>query len=84
MEYGFYLPNSGASVQPDALASIASLGDRLVGLCQAGRGALMPVRGNLPNYISVSMACPIPATGPSEEGGGPTQPEFLDTSEGDL
>ena len=24
MKYGFYLPNSGAGVQPDALASIAS------------------------------------------------------------
>ena len=29
MEFGFYLPNSGEGAQPDALASIASLGDRL-------------------------------------------------------
>ncbi len=29
MEFGFYLPNSGEGAQPDALASIAQLGDRL-------------------------------------------------------
>ena len=29
MEFGFYLPNSGEGAQPDALASIARLGDRL-------------------------------------------------------
>ena len=33
MEYGFYLPNSGAGVQPDALASIAKQGDRLGFYC---------------------------------------------------
>ena len=29
MQFGFYLPNSGEGAQPDALASIAQLGDRL-------------------------------------------------------
>ena len=29
MEFGFYLPNSGERAQPDALASLARLGDRL-------------------------------------------------------
>ena len=33
MEYGFYLPNSGAGVQPDALASIAKQGERLGFFC---------------------------------------------------
>ncbi len=28
MEYGFYLPNSGAGVQPGAVASIAKQGGR--------------------------------------------------------
>ena len=29
LEFGFYLPNSGEGAMPDALASIAGLGDRL-------------------------------------------------------
>ena len=29
MQFGFYLPNSGEGAQPDALASIARLGDKL-------------------------------------------------------
>ena len=33
MHFGFYLPNSGEGAQPDALASIARLGDRLGFFC---------------------------------------------------
>ena len=33
MRFGFYLPNSGDGAQPDALASIARLGDRLGFFC---------------------------------------------------
>ncbi len=43
MEFGFYLPNSGEGAQPDALASIASLGDRLGFYCMvAPDHILMP------------------------------------------
>ena len=33
MEYGFYLPSGGPAAQPDALASIARLGDKLGFFC---------------------------------------------------
>ena len=43
MEFGFYLPNSGEGAQPDALASIARLGDRLGYYCMvAPDHILMP------------------------------------------
>ena len=43
MEFGFYLPNSGEGAQPDALASIAGLGDRLGFYCMvAPDHILMP------------------------------------------
>ena len=43
MEFGFYLPNSGEGAQPDALASIASLGDQLGFYCMvAPDHILMP------------------------------------------
>ena len=43
MEFGFYLPNSGEGAQPDALASIAQLGDRLGFYCMvAPDHILMP------------------------------------------
>ncbi|GIT01900.1 MAG: hypothetical protein CM1200mP27_05250 [Chloroflexota bacterium] len=37
MEYGFYLPNSGAGVEPNALSDIAKLGDRLGFFCMVCR-----------------------------------------------
>ena len=43
MQFGFYLPNSGEGAQPDALASIAQLGDRLDFYCMvAPDHILMP------------------------------------------
>ena len=43
MQFGFYLPNSGEGAQPDALASIAGLGDRLGFYCMvAPDHILMP------------------------------------------
>ena len=43
MQFGFYLPNSGECAQPDALASIAQLGDQLGFYCMvAPDHILMP------------------------------------------
>ena len=43
MEFGFYLPNSGEGAQPEALSSIAQLGDRLGFYCMvAPDHILMP------------------------------------------
>ncbi len=43
MQFGFYLPNSGEGAQPDTLASIARLGDRLGFYCMvAPDHILMP------------------------------------------
>ncbi|MDA0264651.1 MAG: LLM class F420-dependent oxidoreductase [Chloroflexi bacterium] len=62
MDYGFYLPNSGASVQPDALADIASLGDRLGFYCM-----VMPDHVLQPN--KVASAYPYSVTGDILEAG---------------
>ncbi len=62
MEYGFYLPNSGASVEPDALANIAKLGDRLGFFCM-----VMPDHVLQPN--NVSSPYPYSVTGDILEAG---------------
>ncbi|MCH7736466.1 MAG: hypothetical protein IH872_03585 [Chloroflexi bacterium] len=46
MEYGFYLPNSGAGAEPDALAGIAKQGDRLGFYCM-----VMPDHILQPNQV---------------------------------
>ena len=72
MEYGFYLPNSGASAEPDALASIARLGDRLGYHCM-----VMPDHILQPNRIDstypYSLTGDILAAGQSGDGEWPEQ-----------
>ncbi|GIS93559.1 MAG: hypothetical protein CM1200mP22_07960 [Dehalococcoidia bacterium] len=62
MEYGFYLPNSGASIEPNAIASIAKLGDRLGFFCM-----VMPDHVLQPNKVSSSS--PYSVTGDILEAG---------------
>jgi len=62
MEYGFYLPNSGASIEPNAIASIAKLGDRLGFFCM-----VMPDHVLQPNKVSSSY--PYSVTGDILEAG---------------
>ena len=72
MEYGFYLPNSGAAAEPDALADIAKLGDRLGFYCM-----VMPAHILQPNQINstypYSLTGDILAAGQSGEGEWPEQ-----------
>ncbi|MQF96359.1 MAG: LLM class F420-dependent oxidoreductase [SAR202 cluster bacterium] len=72
MEYGFYLPNSGPSVQPDALASIAQLGDRLGFYCM-----VMPDHVLQPNQVAspypYSVTGDILEAGQSGDGEWPEQ-----------
>ena len=72
MEYGFYLPNSGASVEPGALASIAKLGDRLGFFCM-----VMPDHILQPNRVDstypYSLTGDILAAGQSGDGEWPEQ-----------
>jgi len=72
MEYGFYLPNSGAGVQPDALASIAKQGDRLGFYCM-----VMPDHILQPNQVHstypYSLTGDILAAGQSGDGEWPEQ-----------
>ena len=62
MEYGFYLPNSGAGVEPDALADIAKLGDRLGFFCM-----VMPDHVLQPNQVNSTY--PYSVTGDILEAG---------------
>ena len=62
MEYGFYLPNSGSSINPDALTDIAKLGDRLGFFCM-----VMPDHVLQPN--KVSSLYPYSVTGDILEAG---------------
>ena len=62
MEYGFYLPNSGASIEPNAIASIAKLGDRLGFFCM-----VMPDHVLQPNKVRSSY--PYSVTGDILEAG---------------
>ena len=72
MEYGFYLPNSGAGVQPDALASIAKQGDRLGFYCM-----VFPDHILQPNQVGstypYSLTGDILAAGQSGDGEWPEQ-----------
>ncbi|MDP6496408.1 MAG: LLM class F420-dependent oxidoreductase [SAR202 cluster bacterium] len=72
MEYGFYLPNSGAGVQPDALASIAKQGDRLSFYCM-----VMPDHILQPNKVNstypYSLTGDILEAGQSGDGEWPEQ-----------
>jgi len=62
MEYGFYLPNSGSSINPDALTDIAKLGDRLGFFCM-----VMPDHVLQPNKVSSTY--PYSVTGDILEAG---------------
>ncbi len=72
MEYGFYLPNSGAGAEPDALASIAKQGDRLGFYCM-----VMPDHILQPNRVDstypYSLTGDILAAGQSGDGEWPEQ-----------
>ena len=72
MKYGFYLPNSGAGVQPDALASIAKQGDRLSFYCM-----VMPDHILQPNKVNstypYSLTGDILEAGQSGDGEWPEQ-----------
>ena len=72
MEYGFYLPNSGAGAEPDALADIAKLGDRLGFHCM-----VMPDHILQPNQVNstypYSLTGDILAAGQSGDGEWPEQ-----------
>ena len=72
MEYGFYLPNSGAGAEPDALADIAKLGERLGFYCM-----VMPDHILQPNQVNstypYSLTGDILAAGQSGDGEWPEQ-----------
>jgi probable F420-dependent oxidoreductase len=72
MEYGFYLPNSGAGAEPDALTDIAKLGDRLGFYCM-----VMPDHILQPNQVDstypYSLTGDILAAGQSGDGEWPEQ-----------
>ena len=62
MNFGFYLPSNGAGAQPDALASIARLGDRLGFFCMVAPDHILQ-----PN--SVDSVYPYSLTGDILAGG---------------
>ena len=72
MKYGFYLPNSGAGAEPDALADIAKQGDRLGFYCM-----VMPDHILQPNQVDstypYSLTGDILAAGQSGDGEWPEQ-----------
>jgi len=72
MEYGFYLPNSGAGVEPNALSDIAKLGDRLGFFCM-----VMPDHVLQPNQVQstypYSLTGNILEAGQSGDGEWPEQ-----------
>ena len=72
MEYGFYLPNSGAGAEPNALADIAKQGDRLGFYCM-----VMPDHILQPNQVDstypYSLTGDILAAGQSGDGEWPEQ-----------
>ena len=72
MEFGFYLPNSGEGAQPEALSSIAQLGDRLGFYCMvAPDHILMPREVN--SVYPYSVTGSILAGGNSGAGEWPEQ-----------
>ena len=72
MKYGFYLPNSGAGVEPNALSDIAKLGDRLSFFCM-----VMPDHVLQPNKVNstypYSLTGDILEAGQSGDGEWPEQ-----------
>lgn len=62
MEFGFYLPNSGEGAQPEALSSIAQLGDRLGFYCMVAPDHILMPR-------EVSSVYPYSVTGSILAGG---------------
>ena len=62
MQFGFYLPNSGEGAQPDALASISRLGDRLGFDCMVAPDHILMPR-------KVDSAYPYSVTGNILAGG---------------
>ena len=72
MEFGFYLPNSGEGAQPDALASIAGLGDRLGFYCMVAPDHILMPR-NVDSVYPYSVTGNILAGGNSGAGEWPEQ-----------
>ena len=72
MKYGFYLPNSGAGVEPNALSDIAKLGDRIGFFCM-----VMPDHVLQPNQVNstypYSLTGDILEAGQSGDGEWPEQ-----------
>ena len=72
MKFGFYLPNSGAGVEPNALSDIAKLGDRLGFFCM-----VMPDHVLQPNQVNstypYSLTGDILEAGQSGDGEWPEQ-----------
>jgi probable F420-dependent oxidoreductase len=62
LQFGFYLPNSGEGAQPDALSSIARLGDRLGFYCMVAPDHILMPR-------QVSSVYPYSVTGSILAGG---------------
>ena len=72
MEFGFYLPNSGEGAQPDALASIARLGDRLGFYCMVAPDHILMPR-QVDSVYPYSVTGSILAGGNSGAGEWPEQ-----------
>ena len=72
MEFGFYLPNSGEGAQPDALASIAGLGDRLGFYCMVAPDHILMPR-QVDSVYPYSVTGSILAGGNSGAGEWPEQ-----------
>ena len=72
MEFGFYLPNSGEGAQPDALASIARLGDRLGFTCMVAPDHILMPR-QVESVYPYSLTGNILAGGNSGAGEWPEQ-----------
>ena len=72
MEFGFYLPNSGEGSQPDALASIARLGDRLGFYCMVAPDHILMPR-QVDSVYPYSVTGSILAGGNSGAGEWPEQ-----------
>ena len=72
MEFGFYLPNSGEGAMPDALASIARLGDRLGFYCMVAPDHILMPR-QVDSVYPYSVTGSILAGGNSGAGEWPEQ-----------
>ena len=72
MEFGFYLPNSGEGAMPDALASIAGLGDRLGFYCMVAPDHILMPR-QVESVYPYSVTGSILAGGNSGAGEWPEQ-----------